>query len=60
MDLRIPSGIFFLSIGIILLAVGLIGTPPAPLTDINVNLYSGLMMALFGGVLLWLAKKQPQ
>lgn len=59
MDLRIPSGWFFILLGAILLAVGLTVSPTAPLTDVNVNLYAGASMALFGGILLWLAKKQP-
>jgi len=59
MDLRIPSGWFFILLGAILLGVGLTVSPTAPLTDVNVNLYTGASMALFGGILLWLAKKQP-
>jgi hypothetical protein len=48
-----------LLLGAILLAVGLIVSPTAPLADVNVNVYSGASMALFGGILLWLARKQP-
>ena len=59
MDLRIPSGWFFMLLGAILLVVGLTVSPTAPLTDVNVNLYAGAAMALFGGILLWLARKQP-
>jgi hypothetical protein len=59
MDLRIPSGWFFLLLGAILIVVGLVMSPTAPLTDANVNLYTGAVMALFGGAMLWLAKKQP-
>jgi hypothetical protein len=29
----------------------------APLTSANVNLYSGLSMGVFGGILLWLARR---
>ena len=57
MDLRIPSGWFFLLLGLILLGVSFTG-PTAPLTDANVNLYTGLCMGLFGGILLWLARKR--
>lgn len=59
MDLRISSGLFFVILGAILLAVGLIAAPMAPLTLTNVNLYTGAAMALFGGILLWLSRKQP-
>jgi hypothetical protein len=54
MDLRLPTGAFFFLLGAILLL-----TPgrPAPLTDVNVNLYAGAAMAVFGGTLLWLAKR---
>ena len=56
MDLRIPSGWLFLLLGVILLAVGIIAAPKAPLTDANVNLYVGLAMVVFGGGMLWLAR----
>ncbi|HYO83847.1 MAG TPA: hypothetical protein VES20_20760 [Bryobacteraceae bacterium] len=59
MDLRVPSGWFFLLAGIILVAVGVIHAPTAPLTEVNVNLYTGAVLALFGGTMLWLARKQP-
>lgn len=54
MDLRLPTGTFFLILGAIVAF-----TPPtgAPLTTVNVNLYAGAAMAIFGGTLLWLAKR---
>ncbi|MGA2433891.1 MAG: hypothetical protein ABSG25_01255 [Bryobacteraceae bacterium] len=57
-DLRLPAGLFFLGLGIILCTLGIF-TPSlkAPLTSANVNLYSGLAMATFGAVMLWLAKR---
>jgi uncharacterized membrane protein len=56
LDLRIPTGLFFALAGFVLLAVGIL-TPDAraPLTDFNVNLYCGLFMVAFGGVMLLLA-----
>ncbi len=56
MDLRIPSGLFFLVLGVIVLLVGILspGTR-APLADVNVNLYSGISMVVFGVILLLLA-----
>jgi hypothetical protein len=51
-DLRTPIGIFFVIIGIALVAMPF---AQAPLTTIPVNLYAGLSMAAFGGVMLWLA-----
>ena len=58
MDLRVPSGWFFVILGAILAAMGVL-TPGlrAPLTDVNVNLYSGLSMLVFGGFLLLMARR---
>jgi hypothetical protein len=57
LDLRIPSGWFFLLMGIILTVVGLFSGYTAALTPVNVNLYTGLSMLVFGGVLLWLSRR---
>jgi hypothetical protein len=58
MDLRIPTGAFFVLIGSILLVLGFAAPSlRAPLTAANVNMYAGSAMALFGGILLWLAKR---
>jgi uncharacterized membrane protein len=58
LDLRVPSGWFFVILGAIVLAVGLVQPDlRAPLTDVNVNLYSGLSMLMFGGFLLLLARR---
>lgn len=55
MDLRVPSGIFFAALGLILCATAmLLPDARAPLAEVNVNLYSGVMMLAFGGgMLLW-------
>ena len=58
MDLRIPSGWFFLLLGAVLIAVDVIASPTAPLADVRVNLYTGAAMALFGGVMLWLSRSK--
>ncbi|MBC8165112.1 MAG: hypothetical protein H7Y20_04465 [Bryobacteraceae bacterium] len=60
MDLRVPSGYFFLLLGVILIAVSFTNFAKAPMTDVNVNLYAGAVMALFGGVLLWMSRKFQQ
>lgn len=56
LDLRIPTGWFFALAGLILLAMG-VASPEtrAPLTDVNVNLYCGFGMVVFGGILLVLS-----
>jgi ABC-type antimicrobial peptide transport system permease subunit len=63
-DLRLPSGLFFTILGGILVALGIFAPDMrAPLTDVNVNLYSGLSMLAFGAFLLLMARrasrKQP-
>lgn len=56
LDLRLPTGGFFLLAGLILLALGLADpNARAPLTDANVNLYCGLSMVAFGAIMLLLA-----
>jgi uncharacterized membrane protein len=57
MDLRVPSGCFFTLLGLILTCMGVVSPSSAPLTNANVNLYCGLSMLVFGGVLLSLAKR---
>lgn len=57
-DLRLPTGIFFVLLGIILLIYS-VARPDvhAPLTQANVNLWSGLTLFVFGGILLWLSRR---
>ena len=58
MDLRLPSGVFFTVLGLILLALGVFSPETrAALTDANVNLYSGAAMLAFGAFLLIMAKR---
>jgi len=58
LDLRVPSGWFFTLLGIILMACGLLQPQlRAALTDLNVNLYCGILMLLFGVFLLALARR---
>ena len=57
MDLRVPSGWFFTLLGVILVGMGLIAPDArAALTDVNVNLYSGIAMLIFGLFLLLMAR----
>lgn len=56
-DLRTPIGMFFAIIGATLCLLGLIKPDlPAPLLEVNINLYAGAVMLIFGGVMLWLAR----
>jgi len=56
MDLRVPSGSFFTLVGLILLGMGVFAPETrAALITVNVNLYSGVGMLVFGLFLLLLA-----
>lgn len=58
LDLRLPSGLFFALVGLILVVLGIFDPGlRAPLTQTNVNLYSGLFMLGFGLFLLGLARR---
>ena len=57
-DLRLPTGIFFSILGLILLIYASIRPDLRPaMTQVNVNLWSGLSLLIFGGVLLWLSRR---
>jgi hypothetical protein len=57
LDLRVPAGSFFLLLGLILTGLGIFAPDMrAPLTEVNVNLYSGLSMVAFGAFLLLMAR----
>jgi hypothetical protein len=58
LDLRTPTGWFFSMLGAILMALGVLEPGlRASLTDINVNLYCGIPMLVFGGFMLLLSRK---
>ena len=57
LDLRKPAGYFFLLLGVLLTAAGLLFEFRAPLLESNLNLYFGVFALLFGGVFLWLARR---
>lgn len=56
-DLRTAIGGFFSLTGIILLITAVTSDTHAPLESANVNLYCGASMLVFGGVMLWLARR---
>ena len=55
-DLRTPIGVFFAILGAVLIAAP---QAHAQLSDAPVNLYVGLSMLAFGGVMLLLAFRKP-
>ena len=60
LDLRTSTGWFFALLGAILVLEGAVAPGlRAALTDVNVNLYCGLAMLAFGGVMLLWARTRP-
>ena len=57
LDLRLPIGLMFSIFGVILAAFGLLSDASiyAPSLGINVNLWWGLVLLLFGAVMLGFA-----
>jgi hypothetical protein len=59
LDIRFPIGLMFLVLGMLLAGFGLVS--PAGLyrrsLGINVNLWWGLVLALFGAVMLFLGRR---
>ena len=52
LDLRLPSGLFFAITGLVLVAMQ---SERSLLTELNVNLWAGVAMLVFGAFLLVLA-----
>ena len=59
LDIRLPIGLLFVIIGGLLAGFGLFGDKAVyeRSLHINVNLWWGLVMALFGAVFLWLSRR---
>lgn len=57
LDLRIPIGGMFTIFGVVLIVYGLVSDPAIYQRSlgINVNLWWGLVLLVFGLVMLWLA-----
>jgi membrane protein implicated in regulation of membrane protease activity len=65
LDIRVPTGFLFLIIGALLVVFGLVSDPAIYKSslDININLWWGLVLVAFSGVMLasaWIAAKKPQ
>lgn len=60
LDVRIPLGWLFAILGAILIAYGLISDPAIYARSLgeNVNLHWGVVFALFGGIVLFIARKK--
>lgn len=58
LDLRYPLGMLFTAFGVLLVGYGLLRPEErAVMAVVNVNLYAGLPMLVFGVVTLWLARR---
>ena len=63
LDIRLPMGLLFLLLGIILVVYGFVSDPAIYARHSlgqNVNLLWGSVFALFGAAMLWLARKKKQ
>jgi len=58
-DLRLPIGLMFTIVGILLTGFGLVSDEAiyARSLGVNVNLWWGLVLVVFGLVMLWLAMR---
>ena len=56
-DVRMPIGLMFSIFGAMLVVYGLVSDPAIyeRSAGVNVNLWWGLVMLVFGGAMLWLA-----
>lgn len=60
LDIRLPMGLLFLLLGVILVVYGFISDPAiyaAHSLGQNVNLHWGLVFAAFGTAMLWLTRR---
>jgi hypothetical protein len=59
LDIRTPIGVMFSLLGALLAVYGAVGPKDiyAKSLDININLWWGQIMLIFGLVMLWLAKR---
>ena len=62
LDIRIPIGFMFTIVGVIITLFGLFTNSDTEMyaksLSININLWMGLLMLVFGGLMLFFAKKK--
>ncbi len=61
LDIRLPLGLLFALVGLLLVAQGLFGgvQAAAQSAGINIDLWWGVAMAAFGGLMLALSRRGP-
>jgi membrane protein implicated in regulation of membrane protease activity len=59
LDIRLPLGLLFALLGVILTVYGLAGNPAryAQSLGVNINLYWGMVLFVFGVVMLFLGRR---
>lgn len=60
LDIRLPMGLLFLILGVILTGYGVASDPAIYVVHSlgeNVNIQWGVIFALFGSVMIWLARR---
>ena len=60
LDIRLPMGLLFLILGVILVGYGLLSDPAIYVEHSlgqNVNLRWGVIFGLFGAAMLWLSRR---
>ncbi|MBI2511949.1 MAG: hypothetical protein HYV96_08220 [Opitutae bacterium] len=63
LDVRLPMGLLFLTLGLILVGYGVMADPAIYAKHSlgqNVNLTWGVIFALFGGLMLWLKSRSKE
>lgn len=63
LDVRLPMGLLFLTLGLVLVGYGFIADPALYARHSlgqNVNLHWGAAFAAFGAVMLWLARRSAR
>ncbi len=60
LDIRIPIGLLFAGLGVLLVTYGLLSDPAIyrRSLDININLWWGLAMLLFGGLMAMFGSRE--
>jgi hypothetical protein len=58
-DIRVPVGLMFALVGLLLVGLGCFGDAAMYHISlgVNINLWWGLVMTAFGGLMLWLARR---
>jgi membrane protein implicated in regulation of membrane protease activity len=56
LDIRLPIGLMFAVLGVLLIVVGLV-VPPGASQPLNVNLWWGAVMFLFGAIMFVLGRR---